>query len=175
MLDELSLICPNELVIESGIVYAKILRIIILTRDEQRAFYEASKWVYEHGSTKLVELWKAIEKGIQIPSKGNMGKLKTCFTYSCIEINKRDANFVDSLVRILSKGGDTETNCSIVLTLVGAIVGYNGIPGYLKQKIVNSRMKDSPRPRDEKYSTHKVIELVEGLQRVQTQKYFKIL
>lgn len=86
-----------------------------------------------------------------------MGKLKTCFTYSCIEINKRDANFVDSLVRILSKGGDTETNCSIVLTLVGAIVGYNGIPGYLKQKIVNSRMKDSPRPRDEKYSTHKVI------------------
>lgn len=54
MLDELSLICPNELVIESGIVYAKILRIIILTRDEQRAFYEASKWVYEHGSTKLV-------------------------------------------------------------------------------------------------------------------------
>lgn len=34
------------------------------------------------------------------------------------------------------------------MTLVGAIVGYNGIPCYLKQKIVNSRMKDSPRPRE---------------------------
>lgn len=36
-----------------------------------------------------------------------MGKLKTSFTYSCIEINKKDINFVDSLVRILMKGGDT--------------------------------------------------------------------
>ena len=34
------------------------------------------------------------------------------------------------------------------MTLVGAIVGYNGIPGYFKQKIINSRMKDSPRPRN---------------------------
>lgn len=76
-----------------------------------------------------------------------MGRLKTSFTYSCIEINKKDINFIDTLIRILSKGGDTETNCSIVLTLVGAVIGYNGIPGYFKQKIINSRMKDSPRPR----------------------------
>jgi hypothetical protein len=30
------------------------------------------------------------------------------------------------------KGGDTETNCAVVLTLIGAIVGYNGIPRYFK-------------------------------------------
>lgn len=57
-------------------------------------------------------------------------------------------NFVQSLISILAKGGDTETNCAIVMTLVGAIIGYNAIPGYFKQKIINSRMKDSPRPRD---------------------------
>ena len=61
------------------------------------------------------------------------------------------------LISILEKGGDTEANCAIVMTLVGAVVGYSGIPGYFKQKIVNSRMKDSPRPRDEKYSPHMVI------------------
>lgn len=76
-----------------------------------------------------------------------MGKLKTSFTYACIEINKRQLDFVESLITILSKGGDTETNCAIVMTLIGAIVGYNGIPGYFKQKIVNSRMQDSPKPR----------------------------
>lgn len=38
---------------ESSFVYAKILRVIILTRDQERAFYEASKWVYEEGSIKL--------------------------------------------------------------------------------------------------------------------------
>ncbi len=55
------------------------------------------------------------------------------------------------------KGGDSETNCAVVMTLIGAAVGYNGIPGYFKQKIINSRMKDSPRPRDEKYSPYKII------------------
>jgi hypothetical protein len=46
MLDELELICPNQLVIESGFIYAKILRVIFLTKDHERGFYEASKWVY---------------------------------------------------------------------------------------------------------------------------------
>lgn len=44
------MICPNDLVIESGLVYAKILKNVILTRDHGLAFYEASKWVYENGS-----------------------------------------------------------------------------------------------------------------------------
>jgi hypothetical protein len=30
------------------------------------------------------------------------------------------------------KGGDTEINGAIVMTLIGAIVGYNGIPRYFK-------------------------------------------
>jgi hypothetical protein len=51
--DELSLICPNELVIETGIVYGMMLRIIMKTRDQELAFYEASKWVYSRGSDKL--------------------------------------------------------------------------------------------------------------------------
>ena len=77
-----------------------------------------------------------------------MGKLKTSFTYACIDLNKNHPDFIDSLIRILLKGGDTETNCAVVLAIVGAIVGYNGIPNYFKQKIVNSRMKNSPRPRE---------------------------
>jgi len=56
------------------------------------------------------------------------------------------------------------------LALVGAIVGYNGIPGYFKQKIINSRMKDSPRPRDEKYGPNNVIDIIEGLLKHQPEK-----
>jgi hypothetical protein len=56
----------------------------MLTHDHERAFYAASKWTYEHGSQRLMELWKVVEKSIEIPSRGNMGKLKTSFTYSCI-------------------------------------------------------------------------------------------
>jgi hypothetical protein len=79
----------------------------MLTHDHERAFYAASKWAYEHGSKKLMELWKVVEKRIEIPSRGNMGKLKTSFTYSCIEINNKDINFIDSLIATLMKGGDT--------------------------------------------------------------------
>ena len=77
-----------------------------------------------------------------------MGKLKTSFTYSFIELSKKDINFFEILVHNLQRGGDTDCNCAIVMALVGAVVGYNGIPGYFKQKIINSRMKDTPRPRD---------------------------
>ena len=70
-------------------MYAKILRIIMLTGDHERAFYEASKWVYEEGSEKLKDLWYLVEHSIEIGSRGNMGNLKTSFTFSCIEINKK--------------------------------------------------------------------------------------
>jgi hypothetical protein len=88
-LDELSLICPNELVIETGIIYGMMLRIIVKTKDHELAFYEASKWVYSRGSEKLKDLWRHVELDIEISSKNNIGKLKTSFTYACIEINKR--------------------------------------------------------------------------------------
>jgi hypothetical protein len=62
----------------------------------------------------------------------NISKLKTAFLYSGIEINKKEIKFADSLIEVLMKGGDTEINSAIVMTLIGAIVGYNGIPMYFK-------------------------------------------
>ena len=130
-------------------MYAKALRTIILIDDHEKAYYDACKWVYEKGSDRLKQLWKIVEHGDEIPSRGNMGKLKTAFTYSFNELAKKEINFFEILVHNLQRGGDTDVNCAIVMGLIGAVVGYNGIPGYFKQKIINSRMKDSPRPRDE--------------------------
>lgn len=55
---------------------------------------------------------------------------------------------MDSLLKTLLKGGDTDSNCSIVMSLIGAIVGYNQIPSYFKQKIMNYRMTQSSKPRN---------------------------
>lgn len=54
---------------------------------------------------------------------------------------------MDSLLKTLLKGGDSDANSSIVMALIGAIVGYNQIPSYFKQKIINSRMSQSSKPR----------------------------
>jgi ADP-ribosyl-[dinitrogen reductase] hydrolase len=110
---------------------------------------------------------------VEIQSRGNIGKLKTGFTYACIEINRKEVKFMESLLRTLVKGGDTDANAAIVMALVGAIVGYNAIPSYFKQKIVNSRMSQSSRPRNEEYSPHHVIDIVENLMKVRPDRYVK--
>lgn len=125
-----------------------MLRVIIKTRDQELAYYEAAKWVYSRGSEKLRELWRFVEMEAEIQSRGNIGKLKTSFTYACIEVNRKEVKFMDSLLKTLLKGGDTDANCAIVMALVGCVVGYNAIPSYFRQKIINSRMSQSNRPRN---------------------------
>ena len=98
-----------------------------------------------------------VELDIDINPRNNIGKLKTCFTYSCIEINKRRIKFMDSLLSTLTKGGDTDANCAVVMALVGSVVGYNSIPSYFKQKVVNSRMTQSSRPRNDEYTPYHII------------------
>lgn len=75
----------------------------------------------------------------------NANHLKFPFIYAINEIleldnNKKDLKtfFIESTIRILAKGYSTDTNCSIGLGLVGAIIGYNNIPSYYKSMILNS-------------------------------------
>ena len=60
-------------------------------------------------------------------------------------------------MNILAKGGDTDSNCAIVMGLIGAITGYNKIPSYFRNKIINSSMKNTPRPRILDFETNKII------------------
>jgi ADP-ribosylglycohydrolase len=80
---------------------------------------------------------------------------------------------MDSLLTTLAKGGDTDANCAVVMGLVGSIVGYTGIPSYFKQKIVNSRMSQSSRPRNDEYSPYHIIEIVERLMKIRPATYMK--
>jgi ADP-ribosylglycohydrolase len=77
------------------------------------------------------------------------------------------------LLKTLLKGGDTDANAAIVMGLVGSIVGYNNIPSYFKQKIMNSRMNQSSRPRNEEYTPYHMIEIVENLMKVRPDRYVK--
>ena len=80
---------------------------------------------------------------------------------------------MESLLKTLLKGGDTDANSAIVMALVGSIVGYNSIPSYFKQKIMNSRMSQSSRPRNEEYTPYHVVDIVENLMRARPDHYVK--
>jgi len=81
-----------------------------------------------------------------------------------LEIDKRKVDlkkqFIESTVRVLSKGFNTDTNCSISLGLVGAVIGYNNIPSYFKHKIINSEYKVSKMNRGRDYNSQRVINVV---------------
>lgn len=46
--------------------------------------------------------------------------------------------FIEAALRVLSRRFNTDINCSIVLGVVGASLGYNNIPNYFREKILNS-------------------------------------
>jgi ADP-ribosylglycohydrolase len=129
--------------------------------------------VYSRGSERLRELWRYVELEAEIQSRGNMGRLKTSFTYACIEINRKEVKFMESLLKTLVKGGDTDANSAIVMGLVGCVVGYNRIPSYFKQKLINFRMTQSCRPREDIYAPYHVLDLVPELLRVRPDRYVK--
>jgi len=66
-----------------------MLRTVIRTKDHQLAFHEAARWVYSRGSDKLKELWRYVELEIVIQTQGNIGRLKTAFSYASIEVGKK--------------------------------------------------------------------------------------
>lgn len=80
---------------------------------------------------------------------------------------------MESLLKTLVKGGDTDANSAIVMALVGSIVGYNSIPSYFKQKLMNSRMNQSSRPRNDEYTPYHVVEIVENLMKIRPDHYVK--
>lgn len=75
----------------------------------------------------------------------NANNLKFPFCFAFWEMMKTDSSakdpkkqFIDAAIRILSRGFSTDTNCSIVLGVVGAALGYNSIPNYFRDKILNA-------------------------------------
>lgn len=55
-------ITPNEFVVETSIVFANLIKCIILTGDHMLAYHQASQNIYKFGSEKMIELWNCIEE-----------------------------------------------------------------------------------------------------------------
>lgn len=47
------------------------------------------------------------------------------YMLNLIHNNNKNINFVDSLISILLKGYNTDTNSAIVMAIIGAVVGVN--------------------------------------------------
>lgn len=118
----------------------------------------------------MIELWNCIEDNkLQVMSSVTANNLKFPFVFAInemLEVDERQKDlkkvFINSAIRTLSKGFNTDTNCSIVLGLVGAIIGYNNIPSYFRNKILNCEGSGSTgRGRD--YHPKRIVDVVNNL------------
>ena len=101
----------------------------------------------------------------------NANNLKFPFLYALNELlwlephKDTKRQFVDAAVRLLSKGFNTDTNCSIGLGLLGAVVGYNGIPSYYRSKVLKAEYSGGNRVRSRTYHPNCIVDTIESLVR----------
>ena len=102
--------------------------------------------VWQTGSDKLLELWGMTE---QYPEptmhSGCASHLRFPFVFAMkelinLDVSAKDAKqtFVEIAGRILSKGFNTDANCSIVLGVIGAALGFDNVPYYFREKILKA-------------------------------------
>lgn len=112
------------------------------------AYHQACQSVYASKHKNLLDVWSLIETNtILLMSNINASRARFPFIYSVNELLEYEAwrkdkrlFFIDCLLRVLNKGYNTDTNCSVVLGMVGAAMGYHEIPSYYKAKIIEGQV-----------------------------------
>jgi ADP-ribosyl-[dinitrogen reductase] hydrolase len=80
-----------------------------------------------------------------------------------VKREKFDNSYEEVIRRVLLLGGDTNTNAKIIGSLIGAIKGYDGIPDYMKECVLNFDCKESGRIRPEKYLIKNIFQKIDLL------------
>ncbi len=100
-------------------------------------------------------LWEDIEQGVEKNTRIYVNKISATFSVAIQELSKANQKFLDNLLYLLMKKGETNINTAVGMGLIGAYLGYNKIPSYFSNKIAVSRMSQSSKPRPEIYSTYR--------------------
>ncbi|QKF94512.1 ADP-ribosylglycohydrolase [Fadolivirus algeromassiliense] len=125
---------PNPITVDAVGVYCIALKTALLTRDKKMIFNNA----YSAAKTDLVKNIIKLSLSKPEPTFDLTGDI--IFTdvkkigYFGIALQNafyelfNGSSFYQSLINIVSKGGDTDTNCCIAGALLGAYYGVKGIP-----------------------------------------------
>eukprot|EP00831_Metopus_contortus_P078617 TRINITY_DN7643_c0_g1_i2.p1 TRINITY_DN7643_c0_g1~~TRINITY_DN7643_c0_g1_i2.p1 ORF type:complete len:168 (+),score=35.59 TRINITY_DN7643_c0_g1_i2:159-662(+) len=73
-------------------------------------------------------------------------------------------DYMTAIRKVLKQGGDTDTNAAIVGGLIGAAVGFSGIPSYMRGAILSYTGLGKGIPRDEfLYPSHYLLSLIKQI------------
>jgi ADP-ribosylglycohydrolase len=103
--------------------------------DYAGAYKTASDVVNSSKDKDAIEWMSCVEKG-ELPTvnrNGGWAKIAFCYTMHYLKNNYK---YSDALKDILSKGGDTDTNCCIIGAVMGALNGVEGIPSEIISRVL---------------------------------------
>jgi ADP-ribosylglycohydrolase len=117
-----------------------------------------------HYTTSTIKEW--FDKSVSLSNidcRISSGSIKHAFMlvlYFLRESIKRYVSYEEAIKTVLLKGGDTDTNAKIVGNVIGAMVGFNGIPEYIVKPVLEFDCTKEGKIRPEKYSIKRVINLI---------------
>ena len=145
--DDCRMTNPNKQTINAVQVYVIAIKTALSTNNRLRVFDEALKYVKEPLIYKIMMRAKNKEKGFLL-SDGNifktsdekyMGYFGVAFQMTFYEL-LHGKSFYDSMVNVVSQGGDTDTNGCIIGALLGALYNINNIPKqWIRDVTINNK------------------------------------
>jgi hypothetical protein len=84
------------------------------------------------GNSNLHEYIAAIDD--RIPANEHIGHAKIGWSYAFHHL-KRGSSYIEAMRDVLTRGGDTDTNCAIVGGLVGASLGFEKLREEMPEQV----------------------------------------
>jgi len=158
--EETRLTHSNETAQNVSIAYVYTINHLLNYPGEYEQAYQKCKEIVTEvlRDADIADWLRELENGILPLAHEKMGWVKIAFLYS-LHYLRQNMGYREAMIDMVSKGGDTDTNCCIVGGMIGALHGMSGIPEYLTSQLLSfDASKDGGIERDDYLVPGKVAE-----------------
>jgi ADP-ribosyl-[dinitrogen reductase] hydrolase len=126
---------PNQICIDANILYCIAVAHLIKYPGDALGALEAAEKEADKNCTTVVKEWLKDSHSLSgVDFCHNRGHVRYGFMGAFYHLRRRSM-YHEALCDILMRGGDTDTNAAIVGGMIGALMGYEWIPEYIKEPV----------------------------------------
>ncbi len=140
--EETRLTHPNRTAQNVSIAYVYTINYLLNhPGDYKNAYEECKDLVFNRLKDNEIINWLFdLEDGLLPLANETMGWAKIAFIYSLYFL-RGNRPYKEAMIKMLSQGGDTDTNCCIVGGMLGALHGLKGIPEDVRKQVLRFEAK----------------------------------
>ena len=139
----------NMIVCLADFIYVLAIRWLIKKEgDIKYAYRKINGFLNSENDPNWEEIknwWMDAHKPL-MPAYPNIGYMKIAWTYALSTLIHPPKDYLTGMMKILLKGGDTDTNACIYGGMLGAIFGLKGLSKDLVAKLLNCKHENHKRP-----------------------------